>query len=695
MMNQLKIRDTKFDLKRLTGLLISFALIFILCSSFLPQATFVNPDWKPALALKWDSRLILDNKVDVQDYFWLASSSEERLEALRLGVREEKIILDLRSGLQTPDFHTTHALFTDSLLAEATVGRQVDNAWLYRRSDRNWQGFAWKGEIVDHSKLLGSHYLNASKVILVDNSQLESYAKSSNQAPQWYRKFLPASNLIVIICFMISGILIHPMALTGCLIVLAGTWLNDLRIQLDLLLVCALLSLWLSHWKAIFRRRKVGFAEVTSGILYALYFWPLKVLLLSGVIYLSAWHEDLGSYFYSGGNFGLSTPYYAIVSLALAYLLLWVISFFENLAVKFILSLISVIFTGAYLSIFQEGQVDFFTLWIVSVIGLGLIQLVMVLTLLLLVRIKSRKGIVHLGYFGFGNLGDDLLLVCQLKRYKNVSNQFVISASYTDIPILESKDIVIVHRQDLAGLIACLARCDSLSLGPGGILQDKSSQSSLLYYLSFGFLARFLGCKWYWQGQGFSPLRFRTSKWLTWISSKLVSGIEVRDKASRDCLISLGVKSSEINVTRDLVWELDYNSMVKPKRSLAVVLRDWPTAPLKNWIKQLQQVGLKRQYFLFEKDRSLEDLIRSLDPKSSIYVYKGNWRDFLRQFSLCSHVLSMRYHGLVLGRKMGKNCLSLAYDEKCKNLQIESKFVLDPNRWQSLFPTVTEFVETI
>ena len=70
---------------------------------------------------------------------------------------------------------------------------------------------------------------------------------------------------------------------------------------------------------------------------------------------------------------------------------------------------------------------------------------------------------------------------------------------------------------------------------------------------------------------------------ILWIYSpstnSFVKLIEVRDKPSYHYLVNLGVNPSKIEITRDLVWDLDLPTKYNSTSSLAVVLRAWEGAP--------------------------------------------------------------------------------------------------------------------
>tara|TARA_Y100000589_G_scaffold88741_1_gene83047 strand:- start:4070 stop:6163 length:2094 start_codon:yes stop_codon:yes gene_type:complete len=684
---------SRYNWKVSTALLFITILISALIFFFLGYPTFLSSNWKPTLLVKWESSN--DIKVaNLSTFFWLINSEEQMKEALAQGIPSQQLVLDLREGLKIDLFQVEQALYNDSNLANAITGKQIRDAWFQRKIGRKWQGFNWSAEVVEAYDIYLWHRLDPSRVVLLEATQIAKFASSSKHLPIWERKFLPAYELLVAICFIICGLLIHPFAFIGAVFIGSGYWYLNITLQQEFILWVIALALLFSHWKNIWQRYKLRCSESAHGILHSIFLWPFRTLVASAVVYLGAWREDLGYFLVQSTSWALTNSHEALACLIIASLLVWLTSFVPWLWAKILLSSSIFIPVLFFLSFFQQGQINFPNLWSGSIATLLLIKLILLTLILFSLRFKERTGHVHLGYFGFGNLGDDLLLICQLRRQKEVQEHSIICSSRSKLPI-ESKQTDVIFRNDLAAILDRLSRRERMCLGPGGILQDKSSQKSLLYYLAFGMLARVMGCTLQWSGQGFSPFKFKSSNYLVLSASFFVSLIEVRDEASRDYLTSLGVNPSKIELTRDLVWDFDLPQRYSSSKSLAVVLRSWKDAPLDQWIKELASIGIKRQYFLFEKDVELERKIRLLDPKATVFVYRGDWREFLKRFYACSHILSMRFHGLILGLKSERICFSLAYDEKCELTEISPEFILKPAQWNTLFPYIRDFVETI
>jgi len=296
----------------------------------------------------------------------------------------------------------------------------------------------------------------------------------------------------------------------------------------------------------------------------------------------------------------------------------------------------------------------------------------------LFIRRNRREGILHLGYFGSGNLGDDLLAESCRRTFAPQKQIFIRLGNSDDL----SKDEV--SRKNILQILELMTRLETFSLGPGGILQDKTSLRSLLYYLGFCVLARLMGMKLRWFGQGVSPFKHRISYALvSWVGS-LVNEISVRDEESRSELILAGVLESKITVVQDLAMDLDWKleSGGQPP-TLGIVLRTWPDFPVQLWLQELQGLSIPRRYFIFQDDPKLQEQIQSQDPDAEISIYSGNPLSFSREFQSSQKVISMRYHGILLAYLAKIPVLGLVYDKKCASLlsQFSLRNHLGPTEW--------------
>lgn len=307
--------------------------------------------------------------------------------------------------------------------------------------------------------------------------------------------------------------------------------------------------------------------------------------------------------------------------------------------------------------------------------------LFLLLTLIVLVRFfAGREAIVHLGYFGYLNLGDDLLL--QALRQRNKGSTY--NHYYLMNPASRHKKKDELGRNEGVEILNLLLHATRFDLGPGGILQDSSSSRSLFYYLGFCLLARVSGAKVRWVGQGFSPMDSVSSQRLVRFCSLFVEKIELRDEASIQNMNEIGVPTSKIEHCPDYAWDINLSGYqpvkaIPKKKSklkvsrLHVCLRSWESFDCVQFVKEFKSLGIPRAYFLFQPDARLESLIREEDSRAAIHVYSNSReiREFVKKYLDADAVISMRYHGILLGLQAGKPTFSLSYDQKCSNIALE------------------------
>ena len=98
--------------------------------------------------------------------------------------------------------------------------------------------------------------------------------------------------------------------------------------------------------------------------------------------------------------------------------------------------------------------------------------------------------------------------------------------------------------------ISCGASGGAICFSPAA---GASSGRSILYYLFILRLAQLLGKKTFIYSQGIGPINSSRNRRLTARVLRRASGIVVRDEASRDLLLSIGVPGRLVQVTADPV----------------------------------------------------------------------------------------------------------------------------------------------
>jgi polysaccharide pyruvyl transferase CsaB len=160
------------------------------------------------------------------------------------------------------------------------------------------------------------------------------------------------------------------------------------------------------------------------------------------------------------------------------------------------------------------------------------------------------------GYYGFGNLGDELLAeaaIASLLRC-GVPRERLILLSADPEGARRSFGVDAANRWKFAQVWEALGQSETLLFGGGGLFQDATSLRSCLYYWALARLAKLQGAVPWGLGQSVGPLSTRAGRFLTREALKLCRILQVRDGASLDVCTSLGLFAVELG--RDPVLSL-------------------------------------------------------------------------------------------------------------------------------------------
>ncbi len=161
------------------------------------------------------------------------------------------------------------------------------------------------------------------------------------------------------------------------------------------------------------------------------------------------------------------------------------------------------------------------------------------------------------GYYGFNNIGDESILRAVVDNLRGRLDNIEITVLSQNPDFTAQKyGVFSVNRKSATAIIKAIKKCDLLISGGGSLLQDVTSKKSILYYLMImwaGFLFR---KKVFIYSQGIGPILSKINRRLTAATLRYVQGIVVRDEASRELLIEIGVKGEKIIVTADPVLRI-------------------------------------------------------------------------------------------------------------------------------------------
>lgn len=167
--------------------------------------------------------------------------------------------------------------------------------------------------------------------------------------------------------------------------------------------------------------------------------------------------------------------------------------------------------------------------------------------------LSKNRSIVVAGYYGCGNLGDELILLAIVKALVK-PDEFLKLTVLSGEPKQTSAwfGVSAVHRFNPLKVCLAIRQSSLFILGGGGLLQDRTGLLTMIYYLSLVLLAWLMKRPVFLYAIGVEGKPKRISRWLI----RLVLGITkptitVRDAESAQDLASCGVNPSRIQVATD------------------------------------------------------------------------------------------------------------------------------------------------
>jgi polysaccharide pyruvyl transferase CsaB len=286
-----------------------------------------------------------------------------------------------------------------------------------------------------------------------------------------------------------------------------------------------------------------------------------------------------------------------------------------------------------------------------------------------------------LGYFGFGNTGDEAMLAAQVAALRSTvgaDTEFVVvSGDPTRTASLHR--LPAVARTDVAGLARALRTCDGVVAGGGSLLQDVTSARPVAYYAGLLLAARALRKPVFAYAQGLGPLRRRFNRALAAAALRSASYVSMRDEDARALAGALGVRNVELvpdpvlgagAFADDMQDDLRAGAQ-RPGR-LAVALRPWHGSDgPKGWLPVLRDVlvdlrpDVDVQLVAFHTGQDVH-LARKLaaDIGSVPVVVPAGPSAAAGALAGATAVLGMRLHALVLAAALGRPFVALSYDPK-------------------------------
>ena len=299
---------------------------------------------------------------------------------------------------------------------------------------------------------------------------------------------------------------------------------------------------------------------------------------------------------------------------------------------------------------------------------------------------QSRYGAVICGAYGRGNAGDDSILMTMIRQLRQEDPWLPICVlsrnpkdtaamtGVTSIPIFNFREAR-KHMKKSSLYIS----------GGGSLIQNATSNRSLLYYLASIAQADRCGCDVMMYGCGIGPVNgTRYQKLVQRVLQKHVDLITLRDPDSRETLGRFGVDKPRIQVTADMAMLMQADQKaadrymeaagLDPNGKYAMfVLRPWQDS--RQWLDQVcvaaeyvwEQYGLKPIFFSFEPNRDAainEMAAQQVKVPCQVLASPGDGGLLCGLISRMELVVSMRLHALIFACSQQTRIVGISYDPK-------------------------------
>lgn len=309
---------------------------------------------------------------------------------------------------------------------------------------------------------------------------------------------------------------------------------------------------------------------------------------------------------------------------------------------------------------------------------------------------QDTQRVLLSGYYGFENLGDDLILTVLVRTLQEWGIEpWVLS----DQPELTRQTLGVpaINRMNVPAIWQVLGKVDAFLSGGGGLFQDTTGWKSPLYYGGLIHMAAMRKVPVTVFGQGIGPLKKKFSRIMMKQSLKKSHLTVIRDDYSQALCRELGF--IDVAKMADTVWMLDVsqwmNEVIAPQ-GIGISLRPWPQ--LTDAVLDSMAQGLAQWPGIHDKGVNLIDcqagsdveVLAKLEQRlkqlgiPTTYYYPQSAHKGIAQSEV---VLGMRFHAIVVASLMRKPAICMAYDPKVDQLAQQLKLHAIP---MADWPTMNE-----
>ncbi len=282
----------------------------------------------------------------------------------------------------------------------------------------------------------------------------------------------------------------------------------------------------------------------------------------------------------------------------------------------------------------------------------------------------SRQYAVALaGYYGFGNLGDELLAASMVAHLENIgiARERIVVLSADPENTSATLCVPSVNRWDILDVFNVFRKSYSLVFGGGGLFQDSTSLRSCFYYWGLLKLARLAKCRTGVFAQSIGPFRTRVGQWLAHNAIAGCSMRTVRDKRSLEILQDWRLTAQ---LVPDPVMGLSVSFEREKTDALLVNIRPWPGLLPEKTAQVAARWAAENNLPVIGVALAPEDLnvinsfvSRAILSCKEVHLVRS-WQDVQKVWSLGNIAIGMRLHFCMLSLLFGCSTLAVPYDPK-------------------------------
>ena len=301
-----------------------------------------------------------------------------------------------------------------------------------------------------------------------------------------------------------------------------------------------------------------------------------------------------------------------------------------------------------------------------------------------------RTEAAIMGYYGYGNSGDDALLYAIVDDIKRVDPNFT-PIVFSNNPEKTSQvyGVECIKRFSLSQIKKAFDKARLFIVGGGSLIQDITSTKSLVYYLFCIRLAKKKGLKVMLYANGIGPI---TKDANVKRAAKVLNSVDVitlRDSESEKLLEKMGVSKPEIIITADPAFSLkpcsdaDIDKVVKELgidgKYVCMSVRNWKEgsadvlkgiAGMADYVSEkygLTPVFVPMQYGM---DKEVSEKILKMMKQKGVFVNKALETDKLLGLIAGSEaVVAVRLHMLIFASLANVPSIGVEYDPKVASFQ--------------------------